>query len=208
MILGGMRRRMRAPMESNAQRLAVAALCMLLVLFLNCSRTSAAQAPPVERASTTVILVRHAEKAAEPASDPGLSPAGEQRSRDLVQLARDAGVTAIITTQFARTRATAQPLATALGVKPDIVDARGTTHPQDVANAIRMHAGASVLVVGHSNTIPAIIAALGAPQPPPICDAEYDNVYIVTLPASGTPRVIRARYGAPTPVSDGCASMR
>ena len=176
---------------------------LTLLLLLASARIAVAQAT-----TTTVILVRHAEKAAEPANDPGLTPAGEQRARDLAQVARDAGVTAVITTQFARTRATAEPLAKALGITPEVVDARGSAHAQDVANLVRKHAGQVVIVVGHSNTIPAIVAALGAPQPPPICDPEYDNLYIVTIPATGTPRVIHARYGAPTPVTAGCASMR
>jgi len=170
-------------------------------LLVACAHIARAQ-------TTTVILVRHAEKAAEPASDPALTAAGEQRARDLAELARAAGVTAIITTQFARTRATAQPLASALALTPQVIDARGATHAQDVASAVRAHAGGVVLVVGHSNTIPAIIAALGAPPPPPICDPEYDNVYIVTVPPSGAARVIRARYGAPTPAPASCGAMK
>jgi hypothetical protein len=55
--------------------------------------------------------------------------------------------------------------------------------------------------------VPAIIAALGAPQPPPICDSSYDDLYIVTVPASGPARVIHARYGEPSPREAGCASM-
>ena len=163
-----------------------------------------------QRAPTTVILVRHAEKAAEPAADPGLTAAGEARARALVAVARDAGVSAIVTTQFARTKATAQPIAAALHITTDVIDARGAQHPQEVARLITgRHAGEVVLVVGHSNTIPAIIAALGAPQPAAICDAEYDGLYVVTVPASGAARVIRGRYGEPTPVAEGCgASMR
>ena len=174
---------------------------MTILLLLTCAPLAWAQ-------PTTVILVRHAEKAAEPASDPGLTPDGERRARELAQIGRDAGATAVITTQFLRTRATAQPLANELHLSPEVVDARGSTHAQDVAAHVRKHAGEVVLVVGHSNTIPAIIAALGAPQPPPICDPEYDNLYIVTLPASGPARVIHARYGAATPVSAGCGAMR
>ena len=195
------RTRMRAQMQSNAYGFGVLILCFLLVLFFSCADEASAQ-------STTVILVRHAEKAAQPASDPGLTPEGEQRARDLARVVRDAGATAVITTQFARTRATAEPLLTSLGITPEVVDARGATHVQDVAAAIRKHLGQVVLVVGHSNTIPAIIAALGAPQPPPICDPEYDNLYIVTLPATGPARIIHARYGAPTPVPAGCATMK
>ncbi|MFL5409133.1 MAG: hypothetical protein ACJ79O_25200, partial [Myxococcales bacterium] len=65
---------------------------------------------------------------------------------------------------------------------------------------------------GHSNTIPAIVASLGAAQPPPICDSGYDDIYLVTVPASGAgagpARVIHARYGAPSPADASCAAMR
>ena len=164
-----------------------------------------AQAPTT--AATTVILVRHAEKVSTPPADPPLSPAGEMRSRALLAALRDAGVSAIITTQFLRTKATAAPLAAALGIAPEVVTASGATHAQDVAAAVRRHAGQTVLVVGHSNTVPAIIAALGAPEPPPICDESYDNLYIVTIPAAGPSRLIQASYGERSVVS-GCASMK
>jgi len=202
-------RHIRAQMLDRAEMarpLVVAMIIIGLILLLSCSRGALSQTAPSTQ-PTTVILVRHAEKAAEPANDPGLTPDGERRAHDLAQVARDAGVTAVITTQFARTRATAQPLASALSITPEVIDARGATHAQDVATAVRRHAGQVVLVVGHSNTIPAIIAALGAAQPPPICDQEYDNLYVVTVPASGPARLIHARYGAPTPVAAGCGPM-
>jgi broad specificity phosphatase PhoE len=161
------------------------------------------------RGPTTVILVRHAEKAAEPADDPPLTGAGEARARALVDATRDAGVQAIITTQFVRTKATAQPVSAALGLSPEVVDARGPKHAQDVAEAILVHhAGETVLVVGHSNSVPAIIAALGANRPPPICDSQYDNLFIVTVPETGQARVIRAKYGAASPPDPACAAMR
>jgi phosphohistidine phosphatase SixA len=161
-----------------------------------------------ERAPTTVILVRHAEKAAAPADDPPLSKAGQARARALFEVVRDAGVTAIITTQFVRTRETARPSAVALKIAPEIVPASaGVQHPADVAHAALAHAGGVVLVVGHSNTVPAIVAALGAPRPPPICDSSYDGIYVVTVPASGPARLVSARYGAPSPADANCASM-
>jgi broad specificity phosphatase PhoE len=161
-----------------------------------------------QRAATTVILVRHAEKAAAPADDPGLTEGGQARARALAAIARDAGVTAIITTQFARTRETARPAADALGISAEVARAGGGQHAQDVAKMIMMHAGGVVLVVGHSNTVPAIIVALGAPQPPSICDSEYDNLYIVTVPPSGLAHIIHARYGEPSPADASCPVMR
>jgi phosphohistidine phosphatase SixA len=116
-------------------------------------------------------------------------------------------VNAVITTQFARTKATAQPTVAALSLPTEVVTAgSASTHPQEVAAAVRKHAGHTVLVVGHSNTVPSIIEALGAKRPPPICDAEYDNLYIVTIAPDGKAGVIRSKFGARTPVDANCAS--
>lgn len=159
--------------------------------------------------ATTVILVRHAEKAATPADDPPLTAVGEQRARDLLDAIRDAGVNAVITTQYARTKATAQPTIAALSAPAEVVPATpGPTHPADVAAAVRKHAGQTVLVVGHSNTIPAIVEALGAKRPPAICDPEYDNLYVVTIGPDGKAGVIRSKFGVRTPVDAGCATMK
>ena len=176
----------------------------VLLLLLLAALPLAAQ----ERAPTTVILVRHAEKAATPAEDPPLTEAGRARARALMAIAREAGVTAIITTQFARTRETAHPAAEALKITPEVVGTMaGGQHAQNVASAALAHRGGVVLVVGHSNTVPGIIAALGAPQPPPICDSSYDDLYIVTVPASGPAHVIHARYGEPSPAKAACGAM-
>jgi len=67
------------------------------------------------------------------------------------------------------------------------------------------HAGKTVLVVGHSNTVPKIIAALGGPALADICDAAYSNIFTLVIPASGTPRLEHAHYGAADAPSDGCA---
>jgi broad specificity phosphatase PhoE len=157
-------------------------------------------------APTTVLLVRHAEKAAEPANDPPLTAAGEARARSLLDALRDANVSVVITTQFTRTKATAQPTASAFGLTPQVIDAQAT--PAQVARAVRGHAGHTVLVVGHSNTLPAIIEALGAKRPPPICDAVYDNLFVVTIDANGKAGVVRAKYGARSPEDASCAAMK
>jgi broad specificity phosphatase PhoE len=175
-----------------------------LVLLLGAATTAAAQ----RTATTTVIVVRHAEKEATPPDDPPLSAAGQARARALLDALRDAGVNAVITTQFARTRQTAAPLATALHLTPQIVATPSPTNMQAVAAAVRRHAGGVVLVVGHGNTVPAIVAALGAKQPPPICDAEYDALFVVTVPAHGKATVVKARYGAASPVTATCGAMK
>jgi len=147
--------------------------------------------------TTTVIVVRHAEKAAEPASDPALTAAGSARADALAEMLKDAGVQAVISTAFQRTKMTAAPTAAKFGLTTELVDARAPDHPKAVAAGILAnHKGHTVLVVGHSNTVPEIVAALGATKPAPICDEGYDNAYIVTVPASGPASAIRLHYGA------------
>ena len=161
-------------------------------------------APP-----TVVILVRHAEKAAQPPQDPPLTEAGSHRAQALVAIARDAGVTAIITTQYERTKKTAEPTATALHITPEVVAAGpAAEHAKAVADQVLTHRGGSVLVVGHSNTIPAIVGALGAPRLRDLCDSEYDQLFVVVLGDTGPPRLIRSRYGAPSADDPACSAMQ
>lgn len=179
-------------------------LAAISLALLPGSRQTAKAAPP-----TVVLLVRHAEKAAQPAQDPPLTEAGATRAQALAAIARDAGVTAIITTQFERTRKTAEPAATALHITPEVVEAGpAAQHATAVADQVLKHAGGTVLVVGHSNTIPAIVGALGAPRPRDLCDSEYDQLFVVVLGDTGPPRLVRSRYGAASPPDTACASMQ
>jgi len=152
------------------------------------------------QATTTIIFVRHAEKAALPEDDPALSPAGIRRvaelTRQLVDADVVAGVDAIYSTPFRRTRETVTPLSKALGLPINSYD------PDDneaVLEAIlKNHKGKIILVVAHSNTVPTLIADLGASKKvPPIAEGEYDNIYIISIPWFGKTKTIRLRYGEP-----------
>jgi broad specificity phosphatase PhoE len=178
---------------------------LFAVLALGLGAMSLAAQGPQE---TTVVIVRHAEKATAPADDPPLTAAGEGRARDLWDAIRDAGVSAVITTQFARTRATAQPTASALSLRPTIVSSTSPSHVQDVVTEIRKHPGKTVLVVGHSNTVPAIVEALGAKRPGAICDSRYDDMFVVTVAGDGKANAVHAKYGESSPRDPACAAMR
>jgi broad specificity phosphatase PhoE len=165
--------------------------------------------PAADAATTTVIVVRHAEKAAEPAADPPLTAAGAARAQALVDALRGVPIRAVISTDFARTRSTVAPLATRLGLTTQLVDARARDHVRRVASdVLARYRGETVLVAGHSNTVPDIVAALGAPRPPDICDSEYDNLYVVRVPAAGPATVERRKYGVPSVLGAGCGGMR
>ncbi len=119
-----------------------------------------------------VILIRHAER--HPAgNDPSLSPAGKRRAQLLVKMLDRTGVTAIFTSAFKRTKETAAPLVAKLAVT-----ARPIDEDMGRAKAQILAAGACVLVVGHSDTVPAFIAALGGPAVT-IEDEEFDRMFVL-----------------------------
>lgn len=152
------------------------------------------------QATTTIIFVRHAEKATIPADNPGLSEAGKQRAAELARQLVDAdviaGIDAVYSTSYRRTEETVQPVATALNLPITPYDASNTETIMD--EIVREHKGKIVLVVGHSNTVPALIGNMGASKNvPEISENEYDNIYIVSVPWFGKTKTIRLRYGAP-----------
>jgi 2,3-bisphosphoglycerate-dependent phosphoglycerate mutase len=146
-------------------------------------------------ATTTVILVRHAEKVTEGSpADPALTDAGRSRAAELVHVLRDAGIDAIYTTPFVRTRTTAAPLAETL--KLQAVETKAGAEEM-VARIRREHAGETVLVVGHSNSTPALARAFGIEAVPDIADAwEFDNLFVITFRGDEPPHFVRLRYGA------------
>lgn len=170
--------------------------------------TVSAQATP--SGDKLVFVVRHAEKANATEPDPSLSEEGMARANALAAALRDARVTAIFVTVRKRTGETAAPLASATRTTPVIVPFGATPaeHAAGVATAVRSSSDAAILVVGHSNTVPAIIAALGGPRMPDLCDAAYANLYIMRLPANGAPTLVRAQFGAPDRAeASSCAGM-
>ncbi|WP_071892655.1 histidine phosphatase family protein [Hymenobacter sp. PAMC 26628] len=169
---------------------AVWALLVLLVAGLGVAAVPAA--PP----ALTVYVVRHAEKDLTPGlPDPPLTAAGQARAQALAGALRRAHPAALFTTNTRRTRATLAPLAAATGLAPRLYDAK---QPGALADTLRRaYAGRAVVVVGHSNTLLPLLAALGAPAPvAEISDDEYSYLFEVRVPAQG-PATVRVRhYGA------------
>ena len=144
---------------------------------------------------TTVILVRHADKIE---NTDQLSAAGLIRAEDLKRTLIDTDITAIFASQYNRTQATANPLATEKGIALTLYD---TNDLQQLVNTIKNnHNGQVVLVVGHSNTVPETIGLLGInPQPPDIPETEYDHLYILMMHSKAHERVMKLKYGEPSP---------
>lgn len=138
---------------------------------------------------SVVYLVRHAEKA-DTGKDPELTDTGKQRAEALARLLKDAGVTHIWSTEYKRTKGTAEPLSARSRVKIETYD---PSRLGEFATRLKSIPGRH-LVVGHSNTTPGLVQALGGDPGQAMPDTEYDRFYVVTLgPNIAT---IQLRFGA------------
>ena len=142
---------------------------------------------------TTVILVRHAEKAATPPADPSLTSAGKKRAQELVRILGKSDVSAVFASEFKRTQQTAQPLAKHLSLTVKNIDAGNVE--KLVSTILLSHTGKTVFVVGHSNTVPQIIQKLGAGKVLEIGEEEFDNLYVVMRAGADDAAVLRIKYG-------------
>lgn len=154
---------------------------VLVSVFLSAACASSVPS----RDANTILLVRHAETEGG-GSDPILSAAGRARAEALAELLAREGIERILTTDYHRTRSTAQPIAARLGIEPEIYDPRAL--PQLAAD-LRERSGI-VLVVGHSNTTPELARLLGGDPGEAIREDEHDRLYRID-PASGRTRMTR-----------------
>ncbi len=174
----------------DTARIVLLAACMAMI-------GSSSLAAQDNNTATTVILVRHAEKQSE-GDDPSLTGPGRERAAALVHVLGEIDVAAVYSTPYARTRETAQPLAAALGL--EVSERPAQNYGSDMADWIRAnHMGDIVVTVSHSNTVPALIEALGASPVPTIEDHEYDDLYVVTIDTEGKATLLAMRYGKETP---------
>jgi len=175
-------------------------LCLSIVLAPAINAPIALPSPQPETTTprpTIVYIVRHAEESrSDPVQpDPTLSTAGVTRSDALAAALRDVSMAAVFATEFKRTQQMAQPTAKAHGLEVTIASARD---PAGLAAQIsRDFRGRTVLVVGHSNTVPAVLKAMGVATPPPLAESDYDDLFIATL-IDGEPTTMQhLHYGAP-----------
>lgn len=156
----------------------------LVVSLIACTVLLACTSVPMPATEATqFVVLRHAEKAPV-GQDPSLTEAGTARAAAVAQALADAPVVAVYSTDYARTRETALPTAQAHALPVTPYDAR---EPAEAfaARLLAAHVGGTVLVVGHSNTVPGIAAALCGCDVPPMEETEYDRRLVVTVDADG-----------------------
>jgi phosphohistidine phosphatase SixA len=182
------------------------AASLIIVLISVASSKTEANTSPVEDGFkvTTVYLVRHAEKATTPPEDPPLTEAGNARSQQLARILEKAAIKAVYTSQFLRTKQTAEPLAKSLGITPSVLLIKmSSDNPREVSkqsireivDKVHERAGEAALIVGHSNTVPEVIRMLGGDMAPAIDEKDFNDLFIVTVYAKGKAKVAHLKYG-------------
>src|SRR5215208_3210437 len=168
------------------------AASLIITLISVASSETEANTSPVQHSFkvTTVYLVRHAEKATTPPEDPPLTEAGNARSQQLARILQKAAIKAVYTSQFLRTKQTAEPLAKSLGIMPGVLLIKmSSDNPrevskqsiQEIVDKIHERPGEAALIVGHSNTVPEVIKMLGGDMAPAIDEKEFNDLFIVTV---------------------------
>jgi phosphohistidine phosphatase SixA len=142
---------------------------------------------------TTVVFVRHAERLNNTDASP-LSPAGFQRARALRHALDSAGIQTIFVSDKLRSRQTADSLRIAHSL-PQVQIPKDSI--SELVDSLRGRSGQRLLVVGHSDTVPQIIAAFGV-EVPPLSEGEFDKMFVLTVRQRAT-RLLRLQYGAPSP---------
>lgn len=147
------------------------------------------------RATTVVVVVRHAETEVGTDPDPGLSVDGRERAARLAKMLSQArpvrGIDAIFTSELRRTQQTVTPLSETLALPLSVV---ATAAWKDLPHRIlRSHRGEYVLVAGNSTTVPALVQGLSG-ESVSVREDEYDAMFIVFVPQIAKAKVVRVRY--------------
>jgi 2,3-bisphosphoglycerate-dependent phosphoglycerate mutase len=139
-------------------------------------------------AAPMIFIVRHAEKASSGDKDPDLSVQGQKRANALAHILQDSQITSVFVTEFKRTQRTAAPTATAAHVTPTVLPANDIGALVDKLHALKGNA----LVVGHGNTIPDLLKALGIAAPTSIPENDYTEIFVVFV--GDTAQLLRLHY--------------
>ena len=155
---------------------------LTLIFSIPLLLVTAANAAPV------IFIVRHAEKASSGGNDPDLSLQGKKRADALAHILKDSEIRSVFVTEFKRTQETAAPTAGAAHVSPTVIPANDIRPLVEKLHALNGNA----LVVGHGNTIPDLLKALGIATPVSIPDDDYTEIFAVMV--GDAPQLLRLHY--------------
>ena len=156
-----------------------------------------------EKDATTIILARHAEENRLLDAIP-LTDQGSVRAKALAVVLKEVKIDAIYSTDTLRAKSTAGPVAEAKGLSLNFYDYKKYTDLQPfVDGLLKKYQGKTVLIVGHSDDVPAMISILskdagGVENVYALPKLVYDNLFIVFVPVNGKATVLNLKYGEPS----------
>lgn len=167
----------------------------VLAATLSAAGCASVQQPTAGSSSLTFVLVRHGEKSTDDAEDPNLSLDGRVRAAALARELAKAPLVAIYATEYRRTQQTAESVAAAHGLAVLRYFSKGPAS-ESAAQWRQRYAQGTVLIVGHSNTVPELAAALCSCTVEAMSEDEYDRMSIVRFDTAGNAVLETRRYGA------------
>jgi phosphohistidine phosphatase SixA len=132
---------------------------------------------PAAYGDAALYLVRHAEKEAD--SNPGLTAKGRARAITLAKRLANANIVTVYSTDYRRTRETAEPTARQRGQEIALYDPRKMNDFAEKLKAQAKGATGSILVVGHSNTTPHLASLLTGKEHEMFDETVYNRLYII-----------------------------
>tara|TARA_R110000796_G_scaffold252627_1_gene388996 strand:- start:82193 stop:82696 length:504 start_codon:yes stop_codon:yes gene_type:complete len=142
--------------------------------------------------STTFILVRHAEKGTDDPRNPSLNAEGKLRAEKLLNMLSDVEIGAIYSSPYKRTKETVTPLSAKLGLE---IQEYNPSKNSFADEALKSYQGKTVLVSGHSNTVPGLANyILGEEKFKQLDESEYGKIFILTVDAIGKAKVMVLNY--------------
>lgn len=152
----------------------------ILLFLLICCLTACTTAP-VSQENYNLYLVRHAEKQTDDGRDPELTEAGMHRAENLAGWFEDKDIRYVWSSDYKRTRDTAKPTLSKLGLKLKIYDA----HDLSALSETLLSNQDNALIVGHSNTTPELARLLCDCDIDDMDDSEYDRLILISIDSSG-----------------------
>lgn len=180
-------------------------ILIIIGFLVNCANPSTTNREKTKRDSSvsmadtlpteirTFFLVRHAEKALT-GDDPSLTAEGQARAEELARLLEEVPIDAVYSTDYKRTMETAMPTAMAKNLPIEKYD------PSDlskfVASFQRPTSKKKILIVGHSNTTPALINIFtDSNQYSSLSEKQYDNLFLLSSMDRKVVDVLTIKYG-------------
>ena len=183
----------------------LSSLLLMISLSPSIAQPSADSIQPSEE-YTRIIVLRHApkakpletEKESNNRKDPPLNTLGLTKAEAYADFADLYSISAIYSTNLRRTKDTVRPLSEKTGVKID-TSIKPFDYQAQIQSILTNHKNKTVVIVGHSNTVPGFINhLLPNENMPDLAHDAYDDIFILKHYSSDRIELLKLRHAIKT----------